>query len=121
MLQSQQDCLPDRVGSSDVYISLPDGDNQDDIEIRARTLVRFGLPRVGTSPECQEAVVPFLCLFLYPLCDSEGTLYRPSSMDCVTISTGVCEREWMEAVNLLGPGVLPQCESLPSTSLMCGK
>ena len=119
-LQSQQDCLPDRLGSSDIYIPLLGGENQKDLEVQARLLLN-GLSIIGASPECEKAVLPFLCLYVFRLCDSDGTLYQPSSMDCLTISTGVCEREWMEAVNLLGPGVLPQCESLPSTSLVCGK
>ena len=45
-LQSQQDCLPDRLGSSDIYIPLlgRDGDNQDALEMQAGVLVRIGLP-----------------------------------------------------------------------------
>ena len=119
-LLRQQGCLSDRLGSSDVYISLRDGDNQEELEMQAMQLVN-GLSFISASPECEKAVLPFLCLYLFGLCDSNETLYRPSSMDCVTISTGVCEREWMAATNFLGQGALPQCESLPVESLTCGK
>ena len=116
----QQNCLSDRLGSSDVYISLHDGDNQEELEMQAMQLVN-GLSFIRASPECEKAVLPFLCLYLFGLCDSNGTLYRPSSMDCETISTDVCEREWMAATNILGQSALPQCESLPVESLTCGK
>ena len=69
-----------------------------------------------SSPECEEAVLPFLCLYLFGLCDSNETLYQPSSVDCVTISTVVCAREWIAATNILGQDALPQCGLLPSTN-----
>ena len=80
-----------------------------------------GLSFISASPECEKAVLPFLCLHLFGLCDSNGTLYHPSSMDCETISTEVCQREWTAATNLLGQETLPRCESLPEESLECGK
>ena len=121
-MQSQQDCLPDRLGSSDIHISPRDGDDQEVLERQAVLLLNGLLsPLIGASPECQEAVPPLLCLYLFRLCDSNGALYQPSSVDCVTISTVVCETEWMIATDILGQENLPQCESLPMTSLLCGK
>ena len=120
-LRSQQDCRPDSQGSSDIYIS-PREDDQEDLEIQAELLLNgLSSPLISASLECEEAVLPFLCLYLFSLCDSDGTLYQPSSMDCVTISTDVCEREWNVATMLLGQGRLPQCESLPMTSILCGE
>ena len=122
VLQSQQSCLPDGLGSSEIHISPRDGDNQEELEIQAQLLLNgLSSPLISASPECEEAVLPFLCLYLFSLCDSDGTLYQPSSMDCVTISTVVCAREWIIATMLLGQERLPQCESLPMTSLLCGK
>ena len=122
MLQSQQSCLPDRLGSSDIYITPRDGVDQEELEIQAELLLNgLSSPLISASPECVEAVLPFLCLYLFRLCDSNGTLYQPSSGDCVTISTVVCEREWIAATTILGPERLPQCELLPMTSLLCGK
>ena len=122
MLQSQQSCLPDRLGSSDIYITPRDGVDQDELEIQAELLLNgLSSQLISASPECEEAVLPFLCLYLFRLCDSNGTLYQPSSGDCVTISTVVCEREWIAATTILGQERLPQCELLPMTSLLCGK
>ena len=118
-LQSQQDCLPDRLGSSDIYISPRSGENQEDLEMQAKLLL-IGLSAIA-SPECEEAALPFLCLYLFRLCDSNGILYQPTSIDCVTISTGVCEREWAIAAGAVGQERLPQCELLPMTPLLCGK
>ena len=121
VLQSQQDCLPDRLGSSDIRISPRDGVDQEELEIQAGLLLNgLSSPLISASPECEEAVLPFLCLYLFGLCDSNGTLYQPSSGDCVTISTVVCEREWIAATTILGPEVLPQCELLPAATIECG-
>ena len=121
-MQSQQDCLPDRLGSSDIHISPRDGEDQEELEIQAKLLLNgLSSPLISASPECEEAVLPFLCLYLFSLCDSNGTLYQPSSMDCVTISTVVCAREWIIATNFLGQEALPQCELLPVATIECGK
>ena len=122
VLQSQQSCLPDRLGSSDIHISPRDGEDQEELEIQAQLLLNgLSSPLISASPECEEAVLPFLCLYLFSLCDSNGTLYQPSSMDCVTISTVVCAREWIIATNFLGQEALPQCELLPAATVECGK
>ena len=122
VLQSQQDCLPDRLGSSDIYISPRSGENQEDLEMQATFLFNgLSSPLISASPECDKAARPLLCLYLFRLCDSNGTLYQPSSMDCVTVSTDVCEREWAVATNLMGQQGLPQCELLPVTAIPCGE
>ena len=122
MLQSQQSCLLGSLGNSDIYISPRDGDDQEELEIQAKLLFNgLSSPLISASPECVEAVLPFLCLYLFRLCDNDGTLYQPSSGDCMTISTVVCAREWAVATEILGQERLPQCESLPMTSILCGK
>ena len=61
MLQSQQSCLPDRLGSSDIYITPRDGVDQDELEIQAELLLNgLSSPLISASPECEEAVLPFL-------------------------------------------------------------
>ena len=70
-----QSCLPDRLSSRDVYISAT---NQEAVEAQASELVS-GLDLLGPSPECRAAVQPFLCLYLFGLCDSRGTATSPRS------------------------------------------
>ena len=57
---------------------------------------------------CEEALMPFLCIYYYGVvCDEKGNYHYPSSAECLNISTGVCQYLW----NL--PGLdLPHCDSL---------
>ena len=114
-----QECLPDLdvENDSEVYIS-PDSEEQAITESRAMQLIsRFDL--LNSSLECREAVIPFICLYLFRLCDASGTMYQPSSDECTEISTDTCAREWQAATDHFSMGILPQCESLPNTSTSC--
>ena len=110
-------CGINKPGDSDVYISTQGGD-QDDVESQVLMLSN-GLQLLSPSLECEEAVLPFLCLFAFPLCDGNGRLYQPSSGECETLTTETCAREWQMAVSFLGSENLPQCDFLPVTSLQC--
>lgn len=50
--------------------------------------------------ECGEAVLPFICLYLFPLCDGNQTLHLPSIDECNAISMGICSTEWKIAQKL---------------------
>ena len=65
--------------------------------------------------ECVEAFMPFMCQYLFPLCNTSGYLLLPSQEECLTISTGVCEKEW-ELVSLFAADYLPQCTDLTQSS-----
>ena len=69
-LLSLQGCLPDRLGSRDVYISATD---QEAVETQANNLLN-NLDLLNPSPECRAVVQPFLCLYLFGLCDSRGAV-----------------------------------------------
>ena len=114
-LQSLQSCIPDRCGSTEVYI--PSVGLQNEIEQRLASLVG-GLQLVNPSPECQAAIVPFLCSYYFQLCDSSNTLHPPSLQDCVLIANQTCAREFQTAVTVLGRDNLPNCETLPSTTAL---
>ena len=94
--------------------------NQADLEQQVNQLLA-GLQFLNPSTECENAALPFLCRFTFPLCDSSGDLYLPSSGECETLTTVTCAREWEEAVAFLGRERLPQCESLSERveSLQC--
>ena len=115
-LLTLQGCLPNRQGSSDVYVSVTD---QVETEAQVNLLLNSLRNIVRPSPECRAAVEPFLCLNSFGLCDSSGVVYRPSFEGCVFISTDVCASEWSRANNLLiqvGLSPLPECASFPSTA-----
>ena len=115
-LLTLQGCLPNRQGSRDVYVSVTD---QVETEGQANLLLNSLNTIIRPSPECRTAVEPFLCLYLFGLCDSSGMAYGPSFEECVFISTDVCVSEWARANNLLiqvGRSPLPECASFPSTA-----
>ena len=112
-----QNCLPDRIGSDDVYI--PFDRDQEEIENQAALIIERGLNAIGASPECKERAIPFLCVYYFGLCDSSGVEYQSSIEECTSVSTGICEAEWITA-NLFLPGQLPLCESLQEGSTHCG-
>ena len=115
-LLTLQACLPNRQSSSDVYVSVTDQvETEGQVNLLLNSLRNFIRP----SPECRAVVEPFLCLYLFGLCDSSGVAYEPSFEECVFISTGVCASEWARANNLLiqvGQSPLPECASFPSTT-----
>ncbi len=86
-------------------------------------ILTIGLRVVRPSPQCEEVIVPFLCLYYLRPCDGGGEVtYRPSVEDCVTVSTELCPREWTEIDNLLSNvgESLPSCEGLGNeTSFQC--
>ncbi len=95
---------------TDVLIS-PCGQTQQELE----EILTIGLRVVRPSPQCEEVIVPFLCLYYLRPCDGGGEVsYHPSVEDCVTVSTEICAREWAVAddlVSSLGES-LPSCEEL---------
>ena len=100
--------------TSEIYVS-PGDRTQEEIE----SIVLIG-KNLATSPECEEAVVPFLCQYFFSPCDSSGESYLPSSEECRVVSTEICPSEWQLASNL--PSVsLPSCDTLPETSLSCNR
>ena len=66
------------------------------------------------SPKCHAAILPFMCLYLFPLCDGNQTEYLPSAGECYSISTDTCKAEWFIAQQLFSN--LPNCVALPKVS-----
>ena len=81
-------------------------------------LVR-GLSFLSPSPQCREGIMPFLCLYIFTLCDSSNNLHTTSRDDCLELRDNICAEEWSQAVGFLGPGVLPLCGDLPDITDEC--
>ena len=75
-------------------------------------LIVYPVPNTGDG--CKQAVVPFLCQYLFPLCNvtnntSQGDLIVPSQEECNNLREKTCEAEWQVA-KILGYGhLLPDC------------
>ena len=93
--------------SDGVY--LPSDTNQDEAEDTANMLLQ-GLPLLSPSPECEEAIRPFICIYLFGSCDSDNQSHRGSQADCERLRDDVCAREVELAKVYLGEGVLPNCD-----------
>ena len=77
-------------------------------------LIKNGLTVIGASQTCISYLIPFMCLYLFPLCGANATVSREQ---CLLISTDVCKDEWQMALSI--PTLkdqIPNCESLSSIS-----
>ena len=115
-LMSLQMCFSG--GTSPPALNIPSSIDQQTEESNTMRLVN-SLPFLNPSRECIEDIVPFLCLYIFSLCDSNNTLHTILRQDCLDIRDDVCAREWSQAVAFLGDGVLPVCEDLPDVTEDC--
>ena len=99
-------------------LNIPLSIDQQTRENDAMSLVN-GLSILSPSQQCSEAIMPFLCLSIFSLCDSSNTLHTILRQNCLDIRDYVCTREWSRAVAFLGDGVLPICEDLPDVIEDC--
>ena len=105
---SSMNCDPDLGGSILVQ--------QNDESTASQIL--FGLDNfLNPSPECRELVVPFLCLYLFGLCDMSGIFIQPTIGQCEEIRDVVCHTEWATALRFNID--LPDCGIFPTESPSC--
>ena len=73
---------------------------------------------VFASEKCQEDVIPFVCLYVFPLCSSlDQQLILPTKEECERISTTTCQMEFNLAVGTEGIShFIPYCDLLPSNN-----
>ena len=110
-LLSLQTCLSS-VPSPPPALNVPSSIDQETGESVAMRLVN-GLSFLNPSQQCKEAIIPFLCISIFNLCDSSNTLHTALRGDCLYIRDDICVSEWSTAVEFLGADVLPVCEELP--------
>ena len=108
-LTQSASCIPSLINRSGLYIA-PSVDLQQS-ESTASQIQSF---QAFLSPQCREVALPFLCLYLFPLCDDNQTTYLPSMAQCISISTDICRTEWLLASSLVNN--LPVCSDLPNVS-----
>ena len=99
-------------------LNIPSSIDQQTVESDATRLVN-GLSFLNPSQQCSEAIMPFLCLSIFGLCDSSNTLHTVLRQECLDIRDDICTREWSQAIAFLGDGVLPVCEDLPDVTADC--
>ena len=117
-LQTRQSCLLDRNTSGDIFIAVDPASSQSSREEQASLFIQ-GLSLLAPGPECMKAVAPFLCFYIFALCNSNSRLLQPSSGECREITDNVCAREFQTAAMFATADQLPQCQLLPDTALNC--
>ena len=55
--------------------------------------------------------MPFLCQYVYPPCDGNGSVQFITQEQCVNIRDDVCETEWRIAMTTEQGNLLPVCET----------
>ena len=63
------------------------------------------------SEECSAAVIPFICQYVYPPCDSSGSAQFITQEQCISIRDDVCKTEWRIAMFTEQRNLLPVCET----------
>ena len=81
-------------------------------------ILLFGLDRLGSSEQCREAVIPFMCLHLFGLCDTSGVFFQPTVQQCLDVRDELCSPEWELVASSLDFD-LPDCETLPTEQPSC--
>ena len=104
--------------SDEVVLHIPSDTDQEAAEAAVRRLLQ-GLSLLSPSPECESAIKPFLCLYLFGSCDANGNLHQVLQAECMSLKEEVCAPEWALAERLLGQGILPDCGSLHDKEDKC--
>ena len=108
-LKTYQSCYDPLAGLSNV-IHVPLETNQEEAEATATRLLQ-GLPLLSPSQECEAAIKPFLCLYLFGSCDSDNQSHQATRADCLRLKENICVEEWALAERYLGQGILPDCNA----------
>ena len=110
-LMEWQECFS---GQQDISISS----NVDQLEAEnMATTLLTGLKLLSPSAECQAAIKPFMCLYLFGSCDKEGQQRQVSQRDCVRLRDELCPEQWATAVRLMFE--LPDCSQLKDKEIQC--
>ena len=115
MVYDGQVCLSELTRWQQCFSPLSDAvyvpPNMEAAETTAEFLL-LNLPLLSPSPECEAAIRPFLCLYLFGSCDLNNNLHQATQSSCIRLRDDVCAQEFILAEGIVGQGVLPNCDSL---------
>lgn len=64
------------------------------------------------SNQCAKVLIPFMCQYAFPLCDTEGNTKAPTQTECKSIQDDMCAAEWKMIMTTSFSTLLPVCENL---------
>ncbi|KAL5516252.1 hypothetical protein EMCRGX_G001538 [Ephydatia muelleri] len=114
-LGALQSCMGGGAGGRGGTVWISSAVNVADSERQVSTVTTL----LQGDPGCLNSSHRFLCQYLFPPCDGNGTLYLPTYQECVVISTGACKEAWQLAQARISIIKLPDCGSLPNTTSIC--
>ena len=89
-----------------MFTQTLNGQSEDDINSFIDIIIQFA------SMQCRDAVLPFLCQYIFPPCDfSSGNVDFVSRTQCVNIRDAICSFEWSFVINTPSATLLPNCEN----------
>ena len=89
-----------------MYTLTLNGQSEDDINSFIDIIMQFA------SMQCRDAVLPFLCQYIFPPCDvSSGNVDLVSRTQCINIRDAVCSFEWNFVIKTPSATLLPNCEN----------
>jgi len=62
------------------------------------------------NEQCSLVVLPFICQYVYPPCDDDGSPLLITQEQCVNIRDDVCATEWRITMAMEQGSLLPVCE-----------
>ena len=68
------------------------------------------------SKECSKSVMPFLCQYVYPPCNDNGSVQFITQEQCINIREEVCRSEWKFAMATNYGSLLPICEAFDTSN-----
>ena len=85
-------------------------------EQQLSTLFSYALEDFSSliSVECSVTVIPFICQYVYPPCDSNGSANFITKEQCINIRDEVCISEWRFLMATRFVSLLPICEVINS-------
>ena len=93
-------------GTTMFTLTLLNGQSEDDINSFIDIIIQFA------SMQCRDAVLPFLCQYIFPPCDvNNGNVDFVSRTQCINIRDAVCSFEWNVVINTPSAALLPNCEN----------
>lgn len=63
------------------------------------------------TKKCREATKPFICQYIFPPCNDDGSYQSITKDECLYIQHDVCTSEWLIALSI-APELVPNCEHL---------
>ena len=92
-----------------MYVQTLNEVTEDEIAMFIKTVEDYSDTNL-INDQCAEVVLPFLCQYMHPPCDGNGSVNLISQEQCSYIRDVVCAGEWRLVMATSSSSFLPVCE-----------